>query len=98
MIIFPSKLKLMLLALSLLFVTFTTLSSAEAKTDQKQKHYSKCYLVPPPPPYVPSMLPELSRYRGYGQAYYSYANSQSSNLPEPYKPNKYLTYYFPKKN
>jgi hypothetical protein len=45
----------------------------------------RLFLVPPPPPYVPSLLPELtySRYYGY---------SHASNSPRLFKPNKYLTY------
>ncbi len=90
------KNKSVLLALVYLFIALI-MPHAQAKTTKKYKQ-SKFYLVPPPPPYVPSMLPELSRYRGYGQYYSSFSINRSGTSPATYKPNKYLTYYFPNKN
>lgn len=57
----------------ILFICLLTLSashqSVEAKTAHKSRQ-SRLYLVPPPPPYIPSMLPELTYSRGiYGQGY-----------------------------
>lgn len=51
-------------------------------------HNSKrMFLVPPPPPYVPTLLPELTYSRYYGHSPYG-----KSNSPRLFKPNKYLTY------
>jgi hypothetical protein len=69
---------------------------AIAANNVKKPRHNKLYLVPPPPPYVPSMLPELSRYRGY-QSYYSNSTSKAGSSPILYKPNKYLTYCYSSK-
>lgn len=48
----------------------------------------RLFLVPPPPPYVPSLLPELSYNRYYGYSLYG----KSGSGPRLFKPNKYVTY------
>ena len=54
-------------------------------------HNSKrMFLVPPPPPYVPTLLPELTYSRYYGHS--PYGNSHISTSPRLFKPNKYVTY------
>jgi hypothetical protein len=49
----------------------------------------RLFLVPPPPPYVPSSLPD---YRYQGHLPYGYFRSGAA--VKVFKPNKYLTYYF----
>jgi hypothetical protein len=68
-------------------------------------YYNKNFLVPPPPPYTPSMLPELqySRYSQYsqrtdsaeaGNPYSKYVYTRSGyEAPKPVQPNKYVTYW-----
>ncbi len=87
---------LALLFISLIMTQCVPLSAQATHTAKKQKYNRYC-LVPPPPPEVPSMLPELSRYRGYGQSYYSDSARPAGNSPIIYKPNKYITYCYPNK-
>ena len=50
-------------------------SAAQAKTKKKRSAASHAYLVPPPPAYQPSILPEL---QGQGDA----VQAQTSDTPE----------------
>jgi hypothetical protein len=73
---------------------------------RKIAYYSKNFLVPPPPPYTPSMLPEL-QYGHYsqqssqrnesaeaGSPYNKYIYTRSGyEPPKPVQPNKYVTYW-----
>jgi len=54
------------------------------------RHAKGTFLVPPPPPYVPTLLPELTYSRYYGHS--PYGSSNTSTSPRLFKPNKYLTY------
>jgi hypothetical protein len=71
----------------------------------KIAYYGKNFLVPPPPPYTPSMLPEL-QYGHYSQSsqrtdsaeesspYNKYIYTRSGyEPPKPVQPNKYVTYW-----
>jgi len=76
---------------------------------RKIAYYGKNFLVPPPPPYTPSMLPEL-QYARYnpgatqraesaedGSPYSKYVYTRSGyEPPKPVQPNKYVTYWAPK--
>ncbi len=48
-----------LMSLAVVFSGSFALSteSAEAKTSRKSSHTAKNYLVPPPPPYIPTLVP-----------------------------------------
>jgi|SRR5277367_4122724 len=91
----------------------TTKHSAAVKTAHKATqtrhrkiaYYGKNFLVPPPPPYTPSMLPEL-QYGHYSQSsqrnesaedgspYSKYVYTRSGyEAPKPVQPNKYVTYW-----
>jgi len=71
---------------------------------RKIAYYGKNFLVPPPPPYTPSMLPEL-QYARYNQStqraesadgspYSKYIYTRSGyEPPKPVQPNKYVTYW-----
>jgi hypothetical protein len=72
---------------------------------RKIAYYGKNFLVPPPPPYTPSMLPEL-QYGHYSQSsqrtdspedgspYSKYIYTRSGyEPPKPVQPNKYVTYW-----
>ncbi|MDZ4833538.1 MAG: hypothetical protein SGJ27_07135 [Candidatus Melainabacteria bacterium] len=73
------------------------------------RHRGKSYLVPPPPPYAPSILPELAYARHHRgakhvvqqqpekvESRYTKLGVQSAEGyedPEPVKANKYVTYW-----
>jgi hypothetical protein len=73
---------------------------------RKIAYYGKNFLVPPPPPYTPSMLPELqyARYSSNSQkqesaedgnpySKYIYTRPGYEPPPKPAQPNKYVTYW-----
>ncbi len=65
--------------------------SHRSSTHSRSYRNSKgAFLVPPPPPYVPTLLPELTYSRYYGHSPYGSSNTSAS--PKLFKPNKYLTY------
>lgn len=85
----------------------TKAKAKKKKTKSKSRTSAKPRLVPPPPPYAPSILPELA----YGRkssvntseeedddkpknpyAKYIYHRDQAK-IPTPVKPNKYVTYW-----
>lgn len=96
----------------LVTTTFASPQPAPAKTkqqkQQKQKTQStskyryRTYLVPPPPAYMPSILPELKGLRNGEPAkphnpYRKYIYSrQGHEDPPPVQPNKYVTYWHSK--
>jgi hypothetical protein len=71
--------------------TQNSVSKHSIHTQSKRVHSGRrLFLVPPPPPYVPSLLPELTYARYYGHSPYGYSHLNTS--PKLFKPNKYLTY------
>ena len=98
-----SRLSISFSIASLIFLSLASKSLAASQSNTTVKHSihtqsahihpsynSKClFLVPPPPPYVPALLPELTYSRYYGHSPYT----RVSNSPKIFKPNKYLTYY-----
>lgn len=81
-----NKPRFLLLSFALLMCC---LPAVEAKTVARKHINNKYCLVPPPPPYVPSMLPELRYQAAWRNS--AYSNSQIGSA-QTYKPNKYLTY------
>ncbi len=86
-----------------------TVTKQQAKRRIAYRHKGKSYLVPPPPPYAPSILPELAyarHHRGFKHAAHQEPEKVESKYiklgvqsaegyedPEPVKPNKYVTYW-----
>jgi hypothetical protein len=86
-----------------------TVTKQQAKRRIAYRHKGKSYLVPPPPPYAPSILPELAyarHHRGFKHAVHQEPEKVESKYiklgvqsaegyedPEPVKPNKYVTYW-----
>lgn len=87
----------------------TTKHTSPAKKQVAHRGHGKSYLIPPPPPYAPSILPELAYARARGtkkkavvqeaekvESRYQQLGVQSAEGyedPEPVKPNKYVTYW-----
>lgn len=86
-----------------------TVTKHSAKRQLAYRHRGKSYLIPPPPPYAPSILPELAyarAHRGYKHAAAQQPEKVQSRFvklgvqaaegyedPEPVKANKYVTYW-----
>jgi len=93
-------------------VTTHKLSATVTKHAPKRiayRHRGKSYLVPPPPPYAPSILPELAYARRHHGRHVAAAQqpekveskyvklgvqaAEGYEDPEPVKTNKYVTYW-----
>lgn len=86
-----------------------TVTKHSAKRQIAYRHRGKSYLIPPPPPYAPSILPELAyarHHRGLRHAAAQQPEKVESRFvklgvqsaegyeePEPVKVNKYVTYW-----
>lgn len=83
--------------------------SVEAKTSRNSSHIERNYLVPPPPPYAPSMLPSaLGMKSAQAVAAYAYAavvekpvntygkyifTRNQGGMPEVVQPDPYVSHY-----
>ncbi len=85
-----------------------TVTKHQAARRVAYRHHGKSYLIPPPPPYAPSILPELAyarSRRGKHVAAQQPEKVESKYVklgvqaaegyedPEPVKTNKYVTYW-----
>ncbi|MBX3138094.1 hypothetical protein KF707_17840 [Candidatus Obscuribacterales bacterium] len=80
-----------LMSLAVVFSGSFALSteSAEAKTSRKSSHSSKNYLVPPPPPYIPTLVPSA-----LGMTYVQAVTADGSEAVVKQPVNPYSQYIF----
>ena len=98
-----------LAALAVLSIPALAKSKAAHKhhlTQQSQPKRYSGYLIPPPPAYSPTILPELQTAQANSaeaeppkpeSPYKKYVYTREGNEdPKPHQPNKYVTYWHPK--